>query len=280
MHHPIVHCGAVAVVISALAIGCAKSPAGPSGTNGGGSSAVTQVIIGGNLSLPEGSTSQLTATAQKSDGTKQDVTSQAAWSSSDPAVATVSASGMLTSLKVGTANITAAFGSQTGRGTAEITVAEYEVTIAANSVTALASCDDFFAGPTNGEFAVRTDVILTDGTSVNIHSTEGYPGNRSDPVYWNVAGGGSRTIGSTKKVTIPGRDLSFVSVIFRATEWDSTTLFGNTVWTPDSRMNDQSATGHHQWFRGVLTSAGPNELALGDSDCGIKLNYTITMAKK
>ena len=280
MRHQIVCRAAVAAAVAALAIGCSKSPTGPSGNGGGSTASITDITIGGNLTIAAGSTSQLTATAKKSDGTTQVVTAQATWASSDPAVAKVSSTGLLESVKAGTANITAAFGSQTGRAMAEVSVPQYEVTIVADSVAALSSCDDFFAGPANGEFALRTDVVGPDGASVTVHSTEGYPGNRSDPVYWNVAGGGSRAIGSTKTVTIPGSDLSAVVVIFRATEWDSTTLFGSTVWTPDSRMNDQVAKSQHQWFHGLLTGAGPNELRIGDSDCGIKLRYTITMAKK
>jgi hypothetical protein len=54
-----------------------------------------------------GSTSQFTATAKLSDGTTQTVTSQAAWSSSNTAVATVASTGMVTGVGLGEVDITA-----------------------------------------------------------------------------------------------------------------------------------------------------------------------------
>lgn len=280
MCHEIVRNGVVAVALASLAIGCSKSPTGPSET-GGGNVTVAQVTLGGTLSLPEGNTSQLTATASKSDGTTQVVTTQATWSSSDPTVATVSATGLLSSLKEGTANISAAFGTQTGRGTAQVTAALFNVTIVANSVTALSSCDGAFDGAANGEFGLRTDVLLRDGTTVSVHSTEGYPGDPLDPVYWNVADGGTRPVGATKTVTIPGRPSEFVSVAFSATEWDRALVaVGNTLWMHDRRMDDRRDTRTHQFGNGALTGQGPNTVQLGDSTCGIRLNYTISMTRK
>lgn len=89
MRHEIVRCG-VALTLAALVIGCSKSPTGPSAAAGGGSVTVAQVALSGTLSLPEGNTSQLTATATRSDGSTQDVTSQATWTSSDPTIGPVS----------------------------------------------------------------------------------------------------------------------------------------------------------------------------------------------
>jgi len=58
--------------------------------------------------IAAGLTAQLTATGTFSDGTTQDVTFDATWTSSDPAVATVS-KGLVQGLAVGTATITASF---------------------------------------------------------------------------------------------------------------------------------------------------------------------------
>lgn len=52
-------------------------------------------------------TQQLTATLAMSDGTNQDVTATATWSSSDETVATVSAGGLVTAVAEGSATITA-----------------------------------------------------------------------------------------------------------------------------------------------------------------------------
>jgi uncharacterized protein YjdB len=65
-------------------------------------------------SLASGSTEQLTATAVYSDSSTQSITSQAAWQSSDPTIAVVSASGNLTALKTGSVTVTATWNSISG----------------------------------------------------------------------------------------------------------------------------------------------------------------------
>lgn len=52
-------------------------------------------------------TQQLTATLNMSDGSTQDVTASATWTSSDETVATVSTGGLVTGVAEGTATITA-----------------------------------------------------------------------------------------------------------------------------------------------------------------------------
>ncbi|HYM79487.1 MAG TPA: choice-of-anchor D domain-containing protein [Candidatus Dormibacteraeota bacterium] len=61
--------------------------------------------------LPLGTAEQLTATGVYSDGSVQDLTSSATWTTSAPA-ATVSSSGLVTGVSLGTSNIQAASGSQ------------------------------------------------------------------------------------------------------------------------------------------------------------------------
>ncbi len=58
-----------------------------------------------------GQTTQLTARAGFSDGSTQDVTSQATWQSSNPAVATVLGAGLVKTVTFGQADVTAAFQS-------------------------------------------------------------------------------------------------------------------------------------------------------------------------
>lgn len=55
-------------------------------------------------------TQPLTAEVTYADGTSDDVTSQATWTSSDDAVATVDAAGIVTAVTEGTCTITAEFG--------------------------------------------------------------------------------------------------------------------------------------------------------------------------
>jgi hypothetical protein len=78
-------------------------------------------------SIARGTTIQLTATGAYSDGTTQDLTGQAAWSSSDDAVAAVSndaaSKGLAAGLAPGTATITAALAGLTGATVLTVTAA-------------------------------------------------------------------------------------------------------------------------------------------------------------
>ncbi|WP_236611696.1 Ig-like domain-containing protein, partial [Aeromonas molluscorum] len=58
-------------------------------------------------------TAQLAATGSYSDGTTVDVTASVSWVSSDPAVATVSLTGLVTAVGAGTATITGTLDGQT-----------------------------------------------------------------------------------------------------------------------------------------------------------------------
>ncbi|TVO37804.1 Ig-like domain-containing protein [Vibrio algivorus] len=85
------------------------------------------VVSPKNFNLPNGLTQQLTATAQLSDGTTQDVSAQADWKTNAAAVATVDENGLVTSVAdSGTATITATIDSQSD--TATVTATEADVT--------------------------------------------------------------------------------------------------------------------------------------------------------
>jgi uncharacterized protein YjdB len=56
-----------------------------------------------------GGTAQFTALAVMSDGTSQDVTSSSTWSSSNTGVATVSSTGLVTGVAVGTVTVQATY---------------------------------------------------------------------------------------------------------------------------------------------------------------------------
>ena len=79
--------------------------------------------------LPAGDVQQLTTTATFTDGSSQNVTSSAAYSTSDPAVATVNQSGLLSAVGPGSATITATLGGAT---------ATLPVTISSAALTSIA----------------------------------------------------------------------------------------------------------------------------------------------
>ena len=93
----------VAVVLATIVAGaCAKkSSSTPTPTVSG------VVVTGSGAFTSKNQTSQLTATANLSDSTSQNVTNTATWSSSNPAVASVSSTGLVTAVSFGTATITA-----------------------------------------------------------------------------------------------------------------------------------------------------------------------------
>ncbi|GAB3213323.1 hypothetical protein GCM10027294_43800 [Marinactinospora endophytica] len=71
---------------------------------------VEQVEVSGTPTVAVGSTTQLTATASYyNDTDPAEVSGDAAWDSSDPAIATVDATGTVTGVTAGTATITAAY---------------------------------------------------------------------------------------------------------------------------------------------------------------------------
>jgi hypothetical protein len=78
--------------------------------------------LGSPPTLKVGQTAQFSATGNYADNSTQDLTSQVQWSSSNPAVASVDANGVVTAKGSGTATITATTGGKQGQST--VTVSE------------------------------------------------------------------------------------------------------------------------------------------------------------
>ena len=96
-----------------------------------GASLVSIAVTPANASMAIGTTRQFTATGTFSDGSTQDVTASALWSSSSPAVAAIDNQGLATSFAIGSSTITAVLGSASGSTT--LTVATVHlVSIAIN----------------------------------------------------------------------------------------------------------------------------------------------------
>lgn len=74
-----------------------------------------------NQSMPAGVTQQFRATGIYSEGTISDITAKVTWSSSNPSVATVNKSGLVTAVAAGTATITATFGGISGNTVLKVT---------------------------------------------------------------------------------------------------------------------------------------------------------------
>ena len=112
-------------------------------------------------SLASGSTEQLTATAVYYDNSTQAVTSQAVWQSSDPTIAAVSPSGMLTALRAGSVTVSATWNSVSGNAGVTVTAA------ALSSITVSPAVFSVASGQSKQLSALGT---FTDGTSQDVTS--------------------------------------------------------------------------------------------------------------
>ena len=116
---------AIGIMCAACAtVGCHRGPVTPSSTpsSQAASSTVQAVKIGSaaTKALTPGGSLQLAAMAQRLDGTEEDVTALARWSSDNDAVASVSASGLVSAAGPGTAQIHADYQGKTGDTAIEV----------------------------------------------------------------------------------------------------------------------------------------------------------------
>jgi hypothetical protein len=276
----------LAILVVAAASACAKAPGQPSPIDPTPTPApmptVASVEITGDLTVAEGATSQLSAMATMSDGTKQNVTNQATWTSTAPTVASVSATGLLTSRTTGTADISAAYQSRTGRATAQISAAVFRVELHVESATALNTCDEVTQGLSNGEFAVRVLAVQSNGSQSTLVSTSGYPGNPDNLRVYNLGRNESQALNARRTFTIPGRSGEFLRLQFSATEWDEQIVLipPSTRWVPENDLNNRTTTRTHAFGTDSFSGLGPNTLTLGNGSCGIRLTYTISATRQ
>ena len=177
-----------------------------------GTSAVVNVTVVGpltqigvtpaNATVAPGGKQQFTATGIYSDGTAQNLTSQATWASSRTAVATINSSGLATGVTAGITTISATLGSVSGNTTLTIQPPPLAIT-----TTSLPSG------------AVSTTYTTTLAASGGIA-----------PYAWSLAGG----------TLPPGLTLSSTGVITGTPTTTGTSSF--TVRAADSSISAQTAT--------------------------------------
>ena len=103
-----VRIGWLAIVLAVVVSGCGGDPAPAAPTPQ--PPAVVRVEIEGALPLNgPGATLQLRAFASLNDGSRPEVTNEAEWAVTDPAVLTVNARGLITGHSLGTSLITATY---------------------------------------------------------------------------------------------------------------------------------------------------------------------------
>lgn len=89
---------------------------------------LSAISVQGNNGLVAGSTEQLSAQGTYTDKSTQSITTQVTWQSSDPTVASISGSGMVTAVKAGNVTITASMNSVSGTAGVAVTAAQVVLT--------------------------------------------------------------------------------------------------------------------------------------------------------
>lgn len=243
------------------------SPASPSGGTGNtaGSPALTKINVHGVAEVHVGSAVQLAAEAIYSDGSTNDVTIQAKWSSSATGVASVTSGGLVTGLAAGNATILASFEGQSGELAFHVASERY-ITGALEllRIECLGDCDDVTQG--KGDFSYQIEF------PPNYDGTASYP----DASHVIRLGTGESyalvdlPVWSFTVIDLPGNSLELT---FRATEWDQTIL-GRVF--PDPDMNDRTSTASYSWRPGGdWIPDGDNYITLGSGSCRLRLHYRI-----
>lgn len=146
-----------------------------------------------NASIQPGSTQQFTATGVFGNNTSGDVTAQVAWTSSNPAIATISSTGLATGVAIGTVTIS-------GNCQCYITQTNLSVSSQASTVTSIA------VTPANASIAIgNTQQFVatasnSSGTTNDITSTASW--TSSDSTVATVSSGGLVTGVASGNVTI------------------------------------------------------------------------------
>jgi uncharacterized protein YjdB len=166
-------------LVTGLGVGSTSITATLNGTAGSATVTVTPAVLSsisvtpGSSSIAKGTTVKLTATGNYSDGSTQDLTTQASWTSTDNTVAQVAnvsgSNGLVTGLGVGSTSIIATFNGTSGSATVTVTAA----TLSSISVT-----------PGSSSIAKGTTVKLTATGSYSDGSTQ----DLTSQVSWTSAG--------------------------------------------------------------------------------------------
>src|SRR6266496_710591 len=117
-------------------------------------------------SIVNGTTQQFTATGNYSEGTTQNVTTSATWSSSDPTVATISSQGLATGLKAGSVTITALLDTKSGTDDLSVTSAAVPPSWAQHGPTARNSHSSVF-DPASKQMIVFGGQDTASGAALN-----------------------------------------------------------------------------------------------------------------
>ncbi|MFP5306826.1 MAG: Ig domain-containing protein, partial [Gammaproteobacteria bacterium] len=195
-------------------------------------------------SIAKGTTQQFTATAVLSDGSTQDVTEMAAWSSSNGTIAQVSNAsgtrGRAQGLQVGSAQITASFQNRSGSASLTVTAAEL-------SGVQISPTSPSIAKGTSRQFAAIA--VFTDGSNQNVTADATWASSNPDVATISNAAGSSGLAQSKDEGTT---EISFTYADRSAST--TLTVTGAVVASIDvTPTNPSIAKGTQQQFAATAT---------------------------
>lgn len=172
---------------------------------------LTSVTIGPPTpTIQQGNTLQMTATGTFNDGTTKTLSSNLFWSSSDQTVASISTTGLVTAVSVGTAQLSAASGTVTGTTT---------LTVSLGNITQIAIT------PTNSSTLQGTTVQFTAIAT----TSDGVTHDITSSAQWNSSNSNAGTINSAGLFTAAPSVTSAQATTISATSGNITGQTGLTV---------------------------------------------------
>jgi hypothetical protein len=203
----------------------------------GQANVISIAVTPSSISMLLGAAEQFTATATYSDGSTQDITQFATWTSSNPSVATVSSTGLAMSMLAGTTSISASSGSATGAAV---------LTVNAPVPVSLQ------IGPANPTVSAGTQLqfdatlFYSDGSSINVTSAVTWMSSNPDVATIGSTGlGVSLAVGASTIEANWGGNLliSTVSMTVDAPNTFFVAINGNDAWSgelasPNSNNSD------------------------------------------
>ncbi len=168
-------------------LGLLSACGGAAGGSGGVPTLTSINLSPSSVTLPNGTTQQMSATGIFSDGSSKDVTAQVTWASGNGSTATISASGLVTAVASGATSVSGSV------GTVSETAA---VTVAAAAVTAVAVAPTTANLPLGHTVQLVAAAAYSDGTTSDVTQqatwTSGTPAN----VTVSAAGMASSAVGA------------------------------------------------------------------------------------
>jgi uncharacterized protein YjdB len=297
-------------LVTGLASGTASESATLNGIEGSTTVTVTAatltsiVITPPDSSIAKGTTVQLTATGTFSDGTTQDLTTQASWTSGNAAIAEVSSvagsEGLLTGVGAGTATITATINTVSASTSATVTAATLNAikvvapssSLAAGSSLQLAAIG-FFSDGTNSDITtVVTWSSSADAVAI-VSNASGSEGLLTGIAVGNATITASRSgISGTTTISVTSATLSAIAIspatpsvpasttlplIATGTFSDGTTqeLTTTASWTSsDSTIAEVSNAGGSQ---GLLSAIAAGTTTITATQAGVSGNTVVTV---